>query len=72
MGKKRLEHIVQIGKIDHKALRVNVTTQEMKQKAIQRIDVDESGERIVVFHKNAEKELKVMCDFYQVFVDGKV
>jgi len=46
--------------------KVNVSTTDLDHKIIQRIDIDQNAQRVTVFHKNSEKELKVGMTIYMI------
>jgi len=71
-GKKRIDNLLQVGVLDRKSKRMNVSTTELAQKFIQNIDIDQSAQRITVFSKNTEKELKVEITFYQITQDKNI
>ena len=72
-GKKKIvNNLLQIGIIDYKSQKVNVSTTNFDEfKFIQSIDVDKSVRKVTVFHKNAEKEVRLTMTIYQVSGDQK-
>lgn len=70
-GRKKIDRLLQVGILDRKARKVYVNTTELHEKFIQRIEVDENSQRIAVFHKETEKELKVRFTVYAIAGDQK-
>lgn len=70
-GRKKIDRLLQVGILDRKASKVYVNTTELHEKFIQRIDVDQNQQRIAVFHKTLEKELKVNFTVYAITGDQK-
>lgn len=72
-GKKKIvNNLIQVGILDYKAQKVNVSTTDLDEfKFIQAIDVDNSVKKVTVFHKNAEKEVRLTMSIYQITGDHK-